>query len=229
MPGNYTYRYPHPAVTVDTVVFGWDGNMIKVLLVERGGEPYKGCYAVPGGFLNIDEDARHGAQRELQEETGLKLRDLEQLHTFSAPARDPRERVISIAYMALTSVQPVAGGDDAAAAAWYPLTDMPSLAFDHLRMLHIACIRLAETLSFRPIGLDALPKQFYRAEISDLYTAIREICHMPVPPVSWLERPPWIEKVPGSMDADWEYLYRFNESTYRNRLMDYYEVHDDLL
>ena len=95
--GEYTYRYPHPAVTTDCVVFGYDGLHLNVLLIERGGEPYKGCWAFPGGFLNIDEDAPDGARRELLEETGLQVTNIQQLGAFTAPDRDPRERVISIA------------------------------------------------------------------------------------------------------------------------------------
>ena len=97
----YCYRYPHPAVTTDCVVFGYDGLRLNVLLIERGGEPYKGCWAFPGGFLNIDEDAPDGARRELMEETGLGVKNIEQLAAFTAPDRDPRERVISIAFFTL--------------------------------------------------------------------------------------------------------------------------------
>ena len=113
----YTYRYPHPAVTTDCVVFGYDGLHLNVLLIERGGEPYKGYWAFPGGFLNIDEDAPDGARRELLEETGLEATDIEQLGAFASPDRDPRERVISIAYFTLTRVKEVKEGDDALSSA----------------------------------------------------------------------------------------------------------------
>ena len=97
----YCYRYPHPAVTTDCVIFGFDGERLQVLLIERGIEPYKGSWAFPGGFLKMDETAEEGARRELKEETGLDSAYMEQFHTFSTPERDPRERVITIAYYAL--------------------------------------------------------------------------------------------------------------------------------
>ena len=97
--GTYTYDYPRPAVTTDCVIFGYDGKELKVLLIERGIEPFKGCWAFPGGFLNMDEDALAGARRELKEETGLEDAFIEQFHTFSEPGRDPRGRVITIGRM----------------------------------------------------------------------------------------------------------------------------------
>ena len=101
----YHYKYPHPAVTTDCVIFGYDGKQLKILLIERGNEPDKGKWAFPGGFLNIDEQAETGALRELQEETGMTNADIRQFHTFSDPNRDPRERVISIEYYALVKIK----------------------------------------------------------------------------------------------------------------------------
>ena len=103
----YCYKYPHPSVTTDCVIFGFDGTKLKVLLIERGIEPYKGKWALPGGFLRMDEDAEQGALRELKEETGLEGAYIRQFHTFTAPNRDPRERVITIAYYALVRLQDV--------------------------------------------------------------------------------------------------------------------------
>ena len=120
----YCYKYPHPAVTTDCVIFGFDGNQLKVLLIERGIEPYKGRWAFPGGFLNMEETAEQGALRELQEETGLTGAYIEQFHTFTDPNRDPRERVLTIAYYALVRIQEVKGGDDAAEARWFPVEDV---------------------------------------------------------------------------------------------------------
>ena len=105
--GAYTYKYPHPSVTTDCVIFGFDGTKLRVLLVERGIEPYKGRWAFPGGFLKTDESAETGALRELQEETGLKGAYIKQFHTFSDPNRDPRERVLTVAYYALVRMQEV--------------------------------------------------------------------------------------------------------------------------
>ena len=137
----YTYRYPHPAVTTDCIVFGYDGLRLNVLLIERGGDPYKGAWAFPGGFLNIDEDA--------PEETGLRVTNIEQLGAFAAPDRDPRERVISIAYFTLTRVQDVTGGDDARVARWFPINQLPPLAFDHQQMFTMALQRLSDYLKLK--------------------------------------------------------------------------------
>lgn len=140
----YSYKYPHPAVTADCVVFGFDGAALRVLLIERGGEPYKGCWAFPGGFMNIDETAEACARRELEEETGLKATDVEQLHTFSAVRRDPRERVVSVVYYTLVRLSEVQGSDDAARARWFGLGGIPPLAFDHEEILRMAVLRLRQ-------------------------------------------------------------------------------------
>lgn len=133
----YTYKYPHPAVTADCVVFGFDGTELKVLLIERESEPYKGLWALPGGFMNIDETAEQCARRELKEETELNIEQLEQLHTFTDVNRDPRERVISIAFWAVTRIADVRGSDDAVRAQWFALDELPPLAFDHERILRM--------------------------------------------------------------------------------------------
>ena len=168
----YCYRYPHPAVTTDCVIFGFDGERLQVLLVERGIEPYKGRWAFPGGFLKLDETAEEGARRELKEETGLDSAYMEQFHTFSTPERDPRERVITIAYYALVKIQEVKGGDDAASARWFPLDEIPSLAFDHDYILRMATQRLREQIHFQPIGFELLPEKFTLKELQLLYEAI---------------------------------------------------------
>lgn len=168
----YHYKYPHPAVTTDCVVFGYDGRQLKVLLIERGNEPDKGKWAFPGGFLNIDEPADEGARRELEEETGLTVNDIRQFHTFANPKRDPRERVISIAYYAIVKIQDVKGGDDAAKAAWFDIDDMPELAFDHDLMFNLALKALRRQALTEPVGTDLLNEKFNLAEINPLYTAI---------------------------------------------------------
>lgn len=127
----YCYRYPHPAVTADCVVFGWDGKDMKVLLIQRRNDPFKGRWAFPGGFMDIDETVEECARRELEEETGLKNIPLEQFHIFSGVGRDPRERVLSVAHIALVKLSEVKGGDDAAKAEWFPVHRLPPLAFDH--------------------------------------------------------------------------------------------------
>jgi 8-oxo-dGTP diphosphatase len=168
----YCYRYPHPAVTTDCVIFGFDGERLQVLLVERGIEPYKGRWAFPGGFLKMDETAEEGALRELREETGLERAYIQQYHTFSDPHRDPRERVITIAYYALVKIQEVHGGDDAASARWFPLSEIPSLAFDHDYILRMATQRLREEIHFQPVGFELLPEKFTLKELQALYEAI---------------------------------------------------------
>lgn len=134
----YTYDYPRPAVTTDCVVFAHDGNSISVLLIERGAEPYKGAWAFPGGFLNMDETAEQGALRELQEETGLELNHVTQVGAFTEVDRDPRTRVITIAFYAFSEKREVKGGDDAARAQWFPIDQLPKLAFDHEDILRKA-------------------------------------------------------------------------------------------
>ena len=173
--GTYTYDYPRPAVTTDCVIFGYDGKELKVLLIERGIEPFKGCWAFPGGFLNMDEDALAGARRELKEETGLEDAFIEQFHTFSEPGRDPRGRVITIAHYALVKIQEVEGGDDAAQASWFPIGEVPPLAFDHDRILRMAMSRLKERIHFEPVGFELLPDVFTMPQLQNLYEAILEV------------------------------------------------------
>ena len=173
--GTYTYDYPRPAVTTDCVIFGYDGKELKVLLIERGIEPFKGCWAFPGGFLNMDEDALAGARRELKEETGLEDAFIEQFHTFSEPGRDPRGRVITIAHYALVKIQEVEGGDDAAQARWFPIGEVPLLAFDHDRILRMAMSRLKERIHFEPVGFELLPDVFTMPQLQNLYEAILEV------------------------------------------------------
>lgn len=172
---NFCYKYPHPAVTADCVIFGFDGIKLKVLLIERGIEPYKGKWAFPGGFVNMDESCEEGALRELKEETGLSTAYIEQFHTFSDPQRDPRERIITVAYFALVRIQEVKGGDDAAQAAWFALDEVPQLAFDHDRILREALKRLRERIHFEPIGFELLPEKFTMRELQNLYEAILDV------------------------------------------------------
>lgn len=171
----YCYKYPHPTVTTDCVIFGFDGTKLKVLLIERGVEPYKGRWAFPGGFLNMDEDAETGALRELREETGLTGAYIRQFHTFSEPERDPRERVISIAYYALVRIQEVQGGDDAAKAQWFSLDEVPQLAFDHGQILRMAQQELRRQIHFEPIGFELLPEKFTMKSLQQLYEAILDV------------------------------------------------------
>ena len=169
---NYHYKYPHPSVTTDCVIFGFDGTRMKVLLVQRGIEPYKGRWAFPGGFLQMDESAEEGALRELREETGLSGAFIRQFHTFSAPDRDPRERVITIAFYALVRIEEVTGVDDAADARWFALDEVPQLAFDHDQILRTAEQALRQQIHFEPVGFELLPEKFTLRELQNLYEAI---------------------------------------------------------
>ena len=169
---NFSYKYPHPAVTADCVIFGFDGVSIKVLLIQRGIDPFKGKWAFPGGFMKIDETVEECAKRELEEETGLKDTSVEQFYTFSDVNRDPRERVITVAHYALVRLSEVKGGDDAATARWFAQDEIPSLAFDHDRILRMAINCLKERICFEPIGFELLPEVFTMTELQNLYEAI---------------------------------------------------------
>lgn len=191
----YAYQYPRPAVTADCVIFGFDVTNadIKVLLIERGIEPFKRQRALPGGFVRIEsrtnaagfvieesnESLMDCAKRELAEETGLKINYIEEVGTFSDYGRDPRGVVFTDAFFALVNIQDVRGGDDASHADWYSvkqvLCDIEQgyhLAFDHDKILAKAFQRLQESIHFRPIGFDLLPATFSMTELQHLYEAI---------------------------------------------------------
>ncbi len=134
----YTYKYPRPAVTADCVIITKETEP-KVLLIQRGIDPYKGCWAFPGGFMNMDETTEECAIRELEEETGLKVAKVHQIGAYSKVDRDPRGRTITVAYLAIIDAPvEVAGQDDAAKAEWFPLSDLPHLAFDHYDIMQDA-------------------------------------------------------------------------------------------
>jgi 8-oxo-dGTP diphosphatase len=157
------------------VIFGFDGLNLKVLLIQRGIEPFKGRWAFPGGFMQMDETIEECARRELQEETGLVVNTVEQFHIFSDVHRDPRERVLTVAHYALVRLADVEGGDDAARAQWFAQDEIPSLAFDHDRILRMALSTLKERICFEPIGFELLPEVFTMTELQNLYEAILEV------------------------------------------------------
>lgn len=165
-------------VAVDCVVFGLDleERELRVMLIERGSEPFKGRWAIPGGFVHRNETLEEAAARELAEETGLKKVFLEQLYTFGEPKRDPRERVLSVAYFALCKLSDhsVQAATDAAAAAWFPVSDPPRLAFDHDRILDVALERLRGKVRYQPIGFELLPTKFTLTQLQRMYEIILE-------------------------------------------------------
>lgn len=177
MNTKYTYDYPRPAVTTDCIIFGFDETDLKVLLIERGIEPYKGSWAFPGGFLNMDETTEEGAKRELEEETGLKNVFIEQLYTFSDVNRDPRGRVISVVYFALVKQKDfkAKAGDDASKAEWFSVKDIPKLAFDHEMIFRKALYRLKGKIRYQPIGFELLPEKFTLSELQHLYEVVLEM------------------------------------------------------
>ncbi len=132
----YTYQYPRAALTTDAIVFVKEEQEIFVLLIQRGREPFLNQWALPGGFINMDETLEEACKRELEEETGLEVKQMTQLKTYDAIDRDPRHRTVSVVhYTELKKKQPVSGGDDAAEAKWFSLNDLPQLAFDHALIL----------------------------------------------------------------------------------------------
>ncbi|MDO4510948.1 MAG: NUDIX domain-containing protein [Bacteroidales bacterium] len=191
----YCYKHPHPAVAADCVVFGFDvapderGSKkknkrmaLQVLLIERGEDPFKGYWALPGGFLLVkdydgkktDESIEACALRELREETGITNAAVEQFRVYSAIGRDPRpdERVISVAHLALVKKCEVVGGDDAKKAQWFDVNDLPELAFDHRQILDDALEELRCRIHYKPIGFELMPEQFTMSQLKQLYDTI---------------------------------------------------------
>lgn len=170
----YTYEYPHPAVATDVAVFTLRRGALHVLLIERGAEPFRGAWALPGGFLQPDEELDACARRELIEETGVDAELLLHFGNFSAPARDPRERVISVAYLALMPSDELRlqADTDAAQAKWFPLRDLPKLAFDHDRILGEAMAVLAgHARRISPL-FALLPERFTLSQLQGAYEAV---------------------------------------------------------
>lgn len=171
-----TYDYPRPALTVDGVVFGLDLQQsgLMVMLVQRGEPPFEGAWGLPGGFVRMDETLDGAAMRELSEETGLRDIYLEQLYTFGEVDRDPRGRVVTVAYFALVKLSDhvVQAATDATDAAWFDVTNLPPLAFDHDRILETALTRLRGKVRYQPIGFELLPGQFTLGQLQRMYEII---------------------------------------------------------
>ena len=140
---SFTYEYPRPAVTTDALIFYRDQESANLLLIQRGQEPYKGQWALPGGFINMDEDLHEAVKREIEEETGLNLTGFEQLRTFGKPDRDPRHRTVTVAfYIFVDQCYDVKGMDDAMNAKWFSIHELPQMAFDHEEIVSYAFKKL---------------------------------------------------------------------------------------
>ncbi|MGE0132533.1 MAG: NUDIX domain-containing protein [Blastocatellales bacterium] len=166
--------YPQPSVTVDLVIFTIAEDDLKVLLIRRGQEPFKGRWALPGGFVEIGESLERAAARELKEEVGVTNVYLEQLYTFGNPKRDPRGRVISVSYFALVDAerQRIVAASDAADAEWHSVFKAPKLAFDHAKILDYAVWRLRNKIEWTTVGYELLPKKFTLSELQRVYEII---------------------------------------------------------
>ncbi len=161
------------AVTADVVIFNLAEQDLRVLLVCRAHPPFKGQWAIPGGFVEAHEAVDDAARRELEEETGLRDVYLEQLYTFGDPQRDPRGRVITVAYFALVAGEvPTRAGDDAVAAAWHSVDALPPLAFDHADILKYALQRLRYKLEYTSVGFELLPNEFTLTELQSAYETV---------------------------------------------------------
>lgn len=166
---------PSPVLlTVDCVVFGVRDDRLEVLLIERGHPPFRGRWAIPGGFVDPPESLEAAARRELEEETGLRDLTLEQLHAFGDPGRDPRGHTVSVAFYSVvrSAEHAPAGADDASDARWFPVNELPRLAFDHDLVVELALARLESRVRHRPIGLDLLQREFTLAQAQRLYETL---------------------------------------------------------
>jgi 8-oxo-dGTP diphosphatase len=173
---SYSYEFPRPALTVDCVVFGLDASDLKIMLIQRDLSPFAGEWALPGGFVRIEESLDEAALRELREETGIQQVFLEQLYTFGQLDRDPRDRVVTVAYYALVNLDQyqIQAQTDARDAAWFPVAQIPKLAFDHAQIVAVALKRLKGKVRYEPIGFELLPKKFTLTQLQKLYETVLE-------------------------------------------------------
>jgi 8-oxo-dGTP diphosphatase len=171
----YSYEYPRAALAVDCVVFGLDETDLKVLLIQRRLQPFQHAWALPGGFVRLEETLDEAARRELAEEAGVTDVYLEQLYTFGAPLdRDPRERVVTVAYFALAKLSDhrIRAATDAMGVGWFALDDLPKLAFDHDKIVEAAHERLRGKVRYAPVGFELLPPRFSLTQLQRLYEII---------------------------------------------------------
>ena len=170
----YKYEYPRVLLAVDSVVFAYNNDKLKILLIKRGIEPFKGEWALPGGFLHVDETLEEAVKRELKEETNIDELYLEELQTFSSLERDPRDRVVSVAYYALVKMEnyKIKADTDASDVNWFMFEDIPKLYFDHKLIIEKAIKRLRNKIEYKPIGFELLPEFFTITQIQNLYEVI---------------------------------------------------------
>ena len=172
MEKKYTYDYPRPALTTDAVVFGYDfvNNDLKVLLIQRANSPFKDRWALPGGFVDMDETVEEGVKRELKEETNLEDIFLEQLQTFSKLGRDPRGRTVSVVFYGLINMNKYTPkpGDDAQNVEWFSIKKTPFLAFDHGEIISKAIIQLHNKIKYEHIDFLFIPKAFSLLQLENI-------------------------------------------------------------
>lgn len=182
-PAKFCYPYPHAAITADCIVFGYDPNKtLRVLLVKRRNEPYKDCWAFPGGFMEIDEDLKTCARREVMEETGMALGEVFQFRSYSAVDRDPRERVITVVHFAFEAPAEVKGSDDAAEARWFDIDNLPELAFDHRTIIH-ELFEFLEDVIYNDLFFKYSPEGIPMDALSKLTTDILHLKELERPPI----------------------------------------------
>jgi len=172
----YQYEYERPALATDCVIFGFDGGELKLLLTEREREPFKNKWALPGGFVFMNETTEEAARRLLLEKAGIRPSFIEQLYTFSEIDRDPRERIVSVAYYTLVNKHQyeLIAGRDTLKAEWIELSRLPKLAFDHSKIVRMAIQRLKGKVSYKPIGFELLDEKFTLSQLQSLYESILE-------------------------------------------------------
>lgn len=170
----FTYAWPHPAVTVDVIVFTLEKGRLKALLIQRDNPPGEGMWAIPGGFIEIDESLKRAAWRELREETGVHVAHLEQIGAFGHPDRDPRERIITVAYFALIAAEKleIRADSDARDARLFPVNDLPELAFDHSKIMRRGLERLRQSFDDPRNAFELLPEAFTMSELQGLHEQI---------------------------------------------------------
>lgn len=182
-PARFCYPYPHAAITADCIVFGYDPNKtLRVLLIKRRNEPYKDCWAFPGGFMEIDEDLETCARREVMEETGMALGEVFQFRSYSAVDRDPRERVITVVHFAFEAPAEVKGSDDAAEARWFDIDNLPELAFDHRTIIH-ELFEFLEDVIYNDLFFKYSPEGIPMDALSKLTKDILQLKELERPPI----------------------------------------------